>query len=63
MKIVIPFNIIDIWTRLEVLLGIKLSGQTNNLTEASNLKEELFKRVEIQKEQQYRNALDKIYTK
>ena len=63
MKIVIPFNIIDIWTRLEVLLGIKLSGQTNNLTEASNLKEELFKRVEIQKQQQYRNALDKIYTK
>ena len=36
VKIIIPSNIIDIYTRLEVLLGLKLSGHTNTLTEASN---------------------------
>ena len=34
-KIIIPSNIIKIWTRLEVLLGLKLSGHTDTLTEAS----------------------------
>ena len=32
-----PSNIIVIYTRLETLIGVKLSGQTNSLTEASNL--------------------------
>ena len=41
VKIIIPTNIIDIYTRLEVLLGLKLSGHTNTLTEASNLIVEL----------------------
>ena len=59
-KIIIPSNIIDIYTRLEVLLGLKLSGHTNILTEASNLIDELYKRGEIQNKQQYRNALDKF---
>ena len=59
-KIIIPSNINDIYSRLEVLLGIKLSGQTNIFTWASNLKDELFKRIETQKKQKYRNALDKI---
>ena len=36
VKIIIPSNIIDIYTRLEVLLGLKLSGHTDTLTEASN---------------------------
>ena len=36
-KNVIPSNIIDIYTRLEILLGLKLSGHTDTLTEASNL--------------------------
>ena len=36
LKIIIPSNIIDIYTRLEVLLGLKLSGHTDTLTEASN---------------------------
>ena len=36
-KIIIPSNIIDIYTRLEVLLGLKISGHTDALTEASNL--------------------------
>ena len=32
-KIIIPSNIIDIYTRLEILLGLKLAGHTNTLTE------------------------------
>ena len=62
VKIIIPSNIIDICTRLEVLLGLKLSGHTNTLAEVSNLIGELYKRREIQNEQQYRNALKKFHT-
>ena len=40
-KIVIPSNIIDVYCRLEVLLGPKLSGHTDTLTEASNLIDDL----------------------
>ena len=61
-KIIIPSNLIDIYTRLEVLLGLKLSGHTDTLTEASILIDELYKRGEIQTKQQYRNALDKFST-
>ena len=59
VKIIIPSNIIDIYTRLEILLGLKLSD-TDTLTEASNLLDELYKRGEIQNKQQYRNALNKF---
>ena len=59
-KINIPNNIIDIYTRLKFLLGLKLSGHTDTLTEASNLVDELYTRGEIQNKQQYRNALDKF---
>ena len=59
-KIIIPSNIIDIYTRVEVLFGLKLSGHSNTLTEASNLIDELYKRGEIQNKQQYRNALNKF---
>ena len=62
VKIIIPSNIIDIYSRLEILLGLKLSGHTDTLTEASNLIDELYKRGEIQKEQQYRNALNNFQT-
>ena len=62
VKIIIPSNIIDIYTRLEVLLGLKLSGHTETLTEASNLFDELYKRGETQNKQQYRNALKKFQT-
>ena len=62
VKIIVPSNIIDIYTRLEILLGLKLSGHTDTLTEASNLIDELYKRGEIQNEQQYRNALNEIQT-
>ena len=61
-KIIIPSNIIDIYTRLEVLLGLKLSGHNDTLTEASNLTDELYKLGEIQNKQQYRNALNKFQT-
>ena len=40
-KIIVPSNIIDIYTRSETLLGLKLSGHTDTLTEASNLIDEL----------------------
>ena len=59
-KIVIPSNMIDIWSRLENLLGLNFSGHTDTLTEAINLKEELCKKGEIQNEQQYPVALDKV---
>ena len=62
VKIIIPSDIIDIYTRLEILLGFKLSGHSDTLREASNLIDELFKRGEIQNEQQYRNALNKFST-
>ena len=62
IKIIIPSNIIDIYTRLEVLLGLKLSGHSDTLTEATNLIDELYKRGEIQNKQQYRNALNKFQT-
>ena len=60
VKIIIPSNIIDIYTRLEILLGLKLSGHSDTLTEASNLTYELHKRGEIQNKQQYKNALIKL---
>ena len=63
VKIIIPSNIIDIYTRLEVSLGLKLSGHTDTLTEASNLIDDLYKRGEIQNQQQYRNSLNKFSTK
>ena len=62
VKIIIPSNIIDIYTRLQVLLGLKLSGHTDTLSEASNLIDELYKLGEIQNKQQYRNALNKFQT-
>ena len=62
MKSIIPFNIIDIWTRLEVLLGVKLSGNTDTLTDASSRMDELFKEREIQNERKNRKILDKVQT-
>ena len=62
MKFIILSNIIDSWTRLQVLLGLKLTGHTDTLTEAKNLSHEFYRRSEIENEQQYRNDLDEIYT-
>ena len=58
VKIIIPSNIIDIYTRLEVLPGLKISGHSDNLTEASNIIDELNKLGEIQNKQQNGNSLD-----
>ena len=63
VKIIIPSNIIVIYTRPEVLLGLNLSVHSDTLTEASNLIDESYKRGEIQDKQQYRNALNKFTTK
>ena len=62
IPIIIPSNKIDIYNRLEVLLGLNLSGHTDTLTEASHLIDELYKRGEIQKKQQFRNALNNFQT-
>ena len=43
VKIIKPSTIIDIYTRLETLLGLKLSGHTDTITEASNLIDEIYK--------------------
>ena len=42
-KIIIPSNIIDIYTRLEVLLGLEISGHIDTLTESSALFDQLYK--------------------
>ena len=63
VKIIIISNIIDVYTKFEVLLGLKLSGHTDTLTEASNLIDELYKRGEIQNKQQHRNAPIKFSSK
>ena len=49
LKTIFPSNIIDIYTRLEILLGLKLAGHSDIYSEASNLLDELYKRGEIQK--------------
>ena len=61
LKNVIPSDIFEVYTRLEILLRIKLSGHSNTLTEAKNLFGELYKRGEIKNEQQYRKALNKFH--
>ena len=62
VKIINPSNIIDVYTRLEILLGLKLSGYTDTPTEASNFIDELYEKCEIQIEQHYQNPLDKFST-
>ena len=61
-KIIIPSNIIDIYARLENLLGLKLSGHTDTLTEASNSIVELYRRGEFHNKQQNQNALNIFFT-
>ena len=61
-EIIIPPSIIDIYTKLEILLGLKLSGHNDTLPEAINLVDELYTRGEILNEQQYRSAFNKLTT-
>ena len=44
-KIIIPSNSLETSTRLEILLGLKFSGHTKTVTEASNLFDEIYKRL------------------
>ena len=62
MPNIIPSSIIDIYTRLEISLGLKLSGHTDTLTQASNSIDELYKRGDIHNKQQDQNALNKFST-
>ena len=59
MKTINPSFIFDFWKRLEVLLGLKLIGYTDTLTQASNILDEIYEKGEIQNKQQNRNAFDK----
>ena len=61
MKFVLPSNIIGVWIRLEVSLGLKLSRHTDTLTEAGNLMDDLLKILEIRSEQQNKNPVETIY--
>ena len=61
-KLIIPSNIVHIFTRPKISLGLKLSGHNKTLPEASNLIDELYKRGEKQNEQQYRNAVNETST-
>ena len=60
VKNIIFSKIVDIYSRLEILLGLKISGHTDTLTEGSNLIDDLYRLGEIQSRQQYRNALNKF---
>ena len=51
-----------IYTTLETLLELKLSGHSKTLIAASNLIDEIYKMGKIQNEQQYRNARKKLQT-
>ena len=62
VKIIIPSKINDIYIMLTILLGLKLSGHNDTVTEASNLIAELYNRGETQNKQQYRNAPSKFST-
>ena len=60
MKIIISSNIFETWTRLEVLLGSKVPGHTDALTETINLIESLYKKSDLKKEHQNRNDPDEL---
>ena len=57
-----PLTTIDLYSSLDVPVGLKLSGRNDTLSEASNPIDEYYKRGEIQNKQQYRKALDKFST-
>ena len=61
-KIIIPSKIIDTYSRLEEILGLKLKNHSDISTEASNSIYESYKRGEIQNEKQYRNVLENFST-
>ena len=58
VKNFIATNILDVWTRLEIMLGLQLSGHTDTLSKASILVDEKIKRGGIDNEQQNRSTFD-----
>ena len=56
MKIIKTSNLIDIWTGLKFLLGLKLNGHIDTLTKASNFIDDILEKGEKQNDQHYRNA-------
>ena len=62
LKNIIPSKKFDIRCNSEALLGLKISGHTDTLTEPSNKIDEINKKGQIQTEQQYRNALHEFST-
>ena len=61
-KVITTSNMIDIYTRLEILLERKLFGHADTLLEASNLTVEIYKRGEVQREWHYPNASKEFNT-
>ena len=57
MKILINSNIIDIRTKLEVLLELTLSGHTDTLSGGSNLINELYKKTQTKQFQRCSKSL------
>ena len=60
MKVIFPSNFIELYTKLDVVLGWKLSGPTNTLTKASNLTFEFYRKGELENGYQNLFALDKL---
>ena len=59
MIILINSNIITIWTTLEVLLELTLSGHTDTLTEGSNLIDELYEKTQTKQFQRCSKSLSR----
>ena len=62
VKTKISYNLINFYTRLEILLWSKPSGHNDTLTEASNVIDEINRKLEIENKLQHGNALDKFPT-
>ena len=61
-KFTIPSRIKDIYNRIDILIGLKISEHTDTLAEESDIIDHKYKRDETQNKQQYRNALNKFPT-
>ena len=61
-KVIKPSNNSDFYTRLEVLLELKLSGKTDTPTDASFLIDDLYRIGETQNEETMKKALDNFHT-
>ena len=60
MKVIIPSNNFDIWTRPKMLFGLKLTGHSDIKEDSSYLGDEAYRRIETHNSQRYGKALDKF---